>query len=129
MAGYSEDLGKMIKRLRLTAGLTLHQLSVMSGVSPSHLGRIERGERLPSAKILRRIAKPLGLDESELFVLAGFLSPQPPGVAERSAAGRLDPFVATVLSQEPIYLQRVALTILSILKMMRKGITSEETQD
>lgn len=63
--------GKTIKRRRLIVELTLSELSVMSGVSASHLGRIERGECFPSAYILRRLAKPLGFEERELFTLAG----------------------------------------------------------
>jgi len=47
----------------------------MAGVSASHLGRIERGERFPSGSVLRRIAGPLGFEEDELFTLAGYLCP------------------------------------------------------
>ena len=76
------NLGRILKQQRITVPLTLQELATVSGVSSSHLGRIERGERFPSAHILRKIAKPLGFDEDELFTLAGFLSPQTPGVAE-----------------------------------------------
>jgi len=68
------SLGRRLKVQRKAKGLTLGQLSEMSGVSPSHLGRIERGERFPSAPILRRLAEPLSMTETELFKLAGFLS-------------------------------------------------------
>jgi len=63
----SEDLARILRQQRVMMSLTLQQLSEMSGVSSSHLGRIERGERFPSAHILRKIAKPLGLAEGELF--------------------------------------------------------------
>jgi transcriptional regulator with XRE-family HTH domain len=49
------------------------ELAAKSGVSPSHLGRIENAQRYPSINILRKIAKPLELDEEELFNLAGYL--------------------------------------------------------
>lgn len=65
MSNDSKALGQRIKELRLLAGLTLRQLSVESLVSASHLGCIERRERLSSARILRKIAKPLGFDQSE----------------------------------------------------------------
>ena len=70
-------LGTIIKQQRTAMRLTLRELANASGVSTSHLGRIERGERFPSAYILQRIAKPLGFDEVELLTLAGFLSPIP----------------------------------------------------
>ena len=85
MSYTNNDLGKILKQQRITVPLTLQELAAESGVSSSHLGRIERGERFPSARILRKIAKPLGFDEDELFTLAGFLSPQTSGVAEEGA--------------------------------------------
>jgi transcriptional regulator with XRE-family HTH domain len=119
------DLGKILKQQRVTIPLTLQELSGASGVSSSHLGRIERGERFPSARILRKIAKPLGFDEDELFTLAGFLSPQTPEVAEESRSrytGRqLDPYVARILSEEPAEVQRAVIGILSLLKSVAKG--------
>jgi len=91
----------------------------MSGVSSSHVGRIERGERFPSARILRKIAKPLGFEEDELFALAGYLSPQSPGVAEnpvKYGGEQLDPYVARMLAQEPVAVQHAVIGILTMLK-------------
>lgn len=96
----------------------------MSGVSQSYLGRIERWERFPSAHVLRKIAKPLGFEEDELFALAGYLSLHRHSVAESRppySSGELDPYVATVLSQKSLEVQRTALAILSILKIMTKN--------
>jgi transcriptional regulator with XRE-family HTH domain len=122
------DLGKILKQQRLSLPLTLRELSAMSGVSASHLGRIERGERFPSGSILRRIAKPLGFEEDELFTLAGYLSPPAPSVAEgyqRYGGGELDPYVTRVLAQEPVDVQRAVIGILSILKSIAKGVSKE----
>ncbi|GAI42802.1 unnamed protein product [marine sediment metagenome] len=71
----NNNLGKRLKERREARELTLKQLSGMTGVHTSHLGRIERDERFPSAYVLRRLAKPLGFGEVELFKLAGFLLP------------------------------------------------------
>ena len=124
------ELGSLLKRQRLTSGMTLQELAAMSSVSPSHLGRIERGERFPSAHTLRRIAKPLDFDEGELFALAGYLSPRPLGVAETEPSytgvgGRLDPYVAKMLAQEPDEVQRAVIGILSILKSIAKSVAKE----
>ncbi len=81
----SNYLGRILKQRRVMIPLTLRGLAVVSGTSSSHLGRVERGERFPSASILRKIAKPLGFEESELFSLAGYLSPQPSSPDEGSA--------------------------------------------
>jgi transcriptional regulator with XRE-family HTH domain len=122
----NNSLGRIIKQQRLMVPLTLQELATMADISPSHLGRIERGERFPSAHVLRRIAGPLGFDENELFTLAGYLSPQPPAVAESEvgySGGRLDPYVSRVLAQEPLEVQRAVIGILSVLKSIAKGMT------
>ena len=115
----SNGVGKVIKQRRLMAELTLSELSAMSGVSISHLGRIERGERFPSASVLRKLAKPLGLSEVELFSYVGYLSPQASGTVggmEQPNIGRLDPYVATLLASEPPAMQRTLIGILAIMK-------------
>ena len=122
----SNDLGKRIRQQRGMRGLTISELTRASGVSQSYLGRIERGERFPSARTLRRIAKPLGFGEAELATLAGYLSPQPSRVSEASSYGQLDPYVVAVLSQEPVEIQRTVIGILTILKRMAEGLYNVE---
>ena len=124
------NLGRILKQRRISLPLTLRDLSSMAGVSASHLGRIERGERFPSGSVLRRIARPLGFEEDELFTLAGYLSPQQAGVAESrveyGSRGDLDPYVARVLAQEPIDVQRAVIGILSILNSIAKTAGREK---
>ena len=123
------ELGRILKQQRVALPLTLQELSATSGVSSSHLGRIERGERFPSAHILRKIARPLGFDEDELFTLAGFLSPQAPGISEERGVGyssrHMDPYVAKILSEEPVEVQRTVIGILNMLKSVAKAMTKE----
>jgi transcriptional regulator with XRE-family HTH domain len=123
----STNLGEIIRQGRVTQRLTLSQLSAMSGVSSSHLGRIERGERYPSGSILRKIAKPLGFEENELFTLAGYLTPTSSSVAESHSryGGELDPYVARILAQEPVDVQRAVIGILTILKSLALSTTKE----
>ena len=121
------NVGQMIKQRRSMMSLTLQQLGDKSGVSPSHLGRIERGERYPTAHVLRKLAEPLGLTEVELFTSANFLSLQT-SLTEGSAQNNaltLDPYVANVLSQEPVEVQRTVVTILSVMKSMAKNLQSD----
>ena len=119
--------GKLLKQQRVAHDLTLQELSNASGVSPSHIGRIENGQRYPSAHILHRICGPLGFNEDELYVLAGYLSPTSVGVLKRkvnygSAIDRLDPYVAYILGQEPPEVQRVIIGILAMLKTISKSM-------
>ena len=119
------DIGQLIKHQRIASALTIQELARASGVSASHLGRIERGERSPSGQTLRKIAKPLGFDESELFTLAGYLPPQTPGVMEKTptySSSKLDPWVARILAQEPPEIQRIAVNTLLLLKDIARTI-------
>jgi len=129
MSRTNNDLGRIIKQQRIAIPLTLQELASASRVSSSHLGRIERGERFPSAHILRRIARPLGFDEDELFTLAGFLSPHASGVAEEKNTSygnrRLDPYVAKMLAEEPVEIQRAVIGILNTIKLVARGISRE----
>ena len=74
----TQNLGSLIKRQRNRIGLTLPVLAAKSGVSATHLSRIEKAQRYPSVNVLRTIAEPLGLDEQELFNLAGYLPSEHP---------------------------------------------------
>ena len=124
----SNSLGTIIRQRRVMVPLTLQELGTIAGVSMSHLGRIEKGERFPSARVLRKIARPLGFDEDELFALAGYLSPRSPSVAEAHteySGGQLDPYVAMVLAQEPVDVQRAIIGILTILKSIARSMVKE----
>jgi len=61
----NETIGARIKRLRRERGLTQRELAT-SGISYAHISRIERGERTPSVKALRKIAAQLGVTASYL---------------------------------------------------------------
>jgi len=60
-------LGLRIRRLREAKGQTQHELAASAGVSPKHLGELERGRGNPSLKNLQSLAAALGLPLNELF--------------------------------------------------------------
>ena len=120
----SNEIGKTLKQRRLMIPLTLRELAAKSGVSVSHIGRVERGERFPSGHILRKIAKPLDLDESQLLMLAGYLSPQPS--SGEYSLGQLDPYVAKVLSEEPVHIQRAVISLLTVVKAIAKSLLRKQ---
>ena len=122
---YKNNLGKILKQRRQATGLTLYEVSKGSGVSTSYLGRIEKGDRFPSAEILKKIAEPLGYNETEIFTLAGYMT-QTEGGETRQAAGpeknKLDPYVAKILAQEPVEVQRAVIWVLTMLKSVAGGL-------
>lgn len=127
----TENLRRIIRHRRRTIPLTLRQLAAQSGVSVSHLARIERGDRFPSATVLAKIARPLGFTESELLVLASYMSPEPSVLREEREeymVGRLDARVARALAHEPVELQRAVIAMLPILKRIAKEIAESNVE-
>lgn len=111
--------------------LTLRELAAKSGASASHLGRIEKGERFPSARVLQKIAKPLGFREDELFTLANFLPPCPTNNVDKNldrTVSQLDPYVARVLCREPVKIQRAVIKILAFLKDIAQRVSKDDSQ-
>ncbi|WP_443064528.1 helix-turn-helix domain-containing protein [Streptomyces sp. NBC_00582] len=58
--------GPRIRRRRERNGQGLRAFASAVGVSPSHLSRIERGERAPQPEVLVRIARGLNCPVEEL---------------------------------------------------------------
>jgi transcriptional regulator with XRE-family HTH domain len=124
----NNPLGNVIKRQRVSLSITLRELAAASGISASHLGRIERGERFPSAHFLKKLARPLQFGEDELFTIAGYLSPagaMATGKTTSYSTNNLDPYIATVLAQEPVEIQRSVIAILSLLKSVARTMSKE----
>ena len=54
-----QPFGEWLRRERIGKGLNMVQLSRLSGVSDSHIGRIEKGERMPKYDIARKLQRAL----------------------------------------------------------------------
>lgn len=63
----AKRIGKRLTILRQERGLTAERLAYENGVSKGYLSDIENGKKLPSLKMLEKIAKALKVDIKELF--------------------------------------------------------------
>lgn len=117
------ELGEMLRHRRAEVSLTLQQLSDLTGISASHIGRVERGNRFPSAKVLRRLACHLKFEENELFTLAGFLTQNDNG--NDKAPPGLDPYVARILAKEPARVQRALISFLETAKNLARDFKNQ----
>jgi len=63
----AELVGRRIRALRKSKGLTQEELGAECGINYKYVGAIERGEENPSLSILQKIAKGLGVEILELF--------------------------------------------------------------
>jgi transcriptional regulator with XRE-family HTH domain len=59
-------IGKSVRKLRIERFMSQAELSRVAGVSPAHLGHIERNEHEPHLSTIRKIAETLGVDPTEL---------------------------------------------------------------
>jgi transcriptional regulator with XRE-family HTH domain len=58
--------GAWLRRLREAKGALLRVMAAAADMDPSHLGKAERGERLPTLEQAIGLAGFLGVDESEM---------------------------------------------------------------
>ena len=58
--------GPAIRAIRKAMGVTQDDLAVSSDMSPSHLHRIEAGERQPSEKAISAICLRLGINKDDI---------------------------------------------------------------
>ena len=67
---FNSDLGKYLRELRQEKGQTLHQVSKVTDVDSPLLSKLERGERLPTAEQIKKLAKHYKVSEADLKIKA-----------------------------------------------------------
>lgn len=67
MADIHEQIGQRIQALRKAKGWTQEDLAEKSGLHPTYIGGIERGERNATIASFQKIAESLGITLAELF--------------------------------------------------------------
>jgi transcriptional regulator with XRE-family HTH domain len=86
-----QSAGRFLRELRQAQKRSLRSTASELGLAPSHLSRLERGERSPSAEMSQRIADYYGV----------------PGEAIELADGRIPPDIIKILSEHPEELDRL----------------------
>ena len=62
-------LGKAVRFLRETKGLSQRELEAGSGIDATEISRLEKGKSNPTHETLQRLAKGLGVPCSQIFTL------------------------------------------------------------
>ena len=63
-----ELIGEVISKYRIKAGFSQETLAEKADVHPNYVGRIERGECVPTVEILLKLAKALNVRPYRLFL-------------------------------------------------------------
>lgn len=69
----SINFGKVVKEQRQQLSLSLSRLSSKLEVTKGYLSRLESGKAVPSANMVKKLAKLLKLDSTQLGILGGYL--------------------------------------------------------
>lgn len=64
--------GDFLRKYRKENKYSLREMSDKTGISFSHLSKIERGEYNPSKNTVEIISNKLNLDENKLLIMAGY---------------------------------------------------------
>ena len=67
MSEIAKQLGQRIRDLRCERSMSQEELSFKAGISPAHLGQIERAIKNPTIYTVAKIATALDLPVAELF--------------------------------------------------------------
>ena len=60
--------GAVVRALRTEEGIAQETLAHLAGIERSHMGKIERGEHMPTLVLVLRIARALGRSAGELML-------------------------------------------------------------
>ena len=93
------NVGARLQRLRRGVGLSVRTLAAQSGLSPSLISQVERGQVTPSLESLARLTRSLGVSLGTFFAA---LESRPPRVVRaRTRPSLLSPWRASRLRLLP----------------------------
>jgi len=113
------QIGKYLKSLRISMGISQYKLAAISGITVSHICRLEKGNRLPSGGMIVKLARALGIAEKELLVMTGCIEATEEtrnAESKRHLEAEIDHLVVYTLAQETPELQRQIIEVLQMLK-------------
>lgn len=67
-AAPARAFGAAVRAIRTEDGIAQEALALLAGVERSHMGKIERGEHMPTLAMILRIANALGRSSAELML-------------------------------------------------------------
>ena len=59
--------GQAVRAARVAQAIAQDEFAALAGISRSHMGKIERGEHMPTLALILKIAAALGISASELM--------------------------------------------------------------
>lgn len=63
----AKAFGAVVRALRMERGVAQEALAHLAGIERSHMGKIERGEHMPTLILIIKIARALGCSSADLM--------------------------------------------------------------
>lgn len=60
--------GEAVRALRTELGVAQEALAHLAGIERSHMGKVERGEHMPTLALILKISRALGCSSAELMM-------------------------------------------------------------
>lgn len=67
-AAPAQAFGAVVRAIRLEEGIAQEALANLAGIERSHMGKIERGEHMPTLSVILKVAGALGRSAGELVL-------------------------------------------------------------
>ncbi|MHB1500782.1 MAG: helix-turn-helix domain-containing protein [Candidatus Dormibacteria bacterium] len=67
----AKETSRLLRELRESRGRSLRKVAADLGIAPSHLSRLERGEKSPSTSVARRAAEYYGVSDDLVELAQG----------------------------------------------------------
>ena len=111
----SDEFGKMLKSLRKKRGLTLADLSDLSGISISYLNRLEKGERKsPGFTKILKLAKVLKVDPASLVGSDLNMTDKPVSISELLFSAQIEHHDEILTASQKELLVEIIETVLLV---------------
>jgi len=63
----AQAFGDAVRSARLARGIAQEELAALAGIERSHMGKMERGEHLPTLALILKVAKALKMSAADLM--------------------------------------------------------------
>lgn len=115
MSNLSIEFGKQLRTLRVAKKMSQEELAFKAGISPAHLGQIERAEKKPTLETIGKLAEAVDASLPELFTFEADYVPSKAGT-EGTVASKITAQLKGLTEEE----QR---DILRIVRIVRRNMT------
>ena len=126
-----KPLGDVIRQARKRQALSLRAVASGIGVNAAHLSRVETGKVKPSARLIDRLARVLGLDADQLLLMSGRV----PHDLRPAAEAQAQRFIAALQNVESLGVREdrgrydTALVLRSESRAVEDGFPFDEISD